>query len=119
MARILIVDDSKIIRNTLTNMLKELGHEVVAEAEDGLIGYEKYKELKPDIVTMDINMPNLDGIGAVKKIIAEFPDANILMVSSIDDRAITYDCIGEGAYDFILKPIQIDELKEKIDSVMN
>jgi two-component system chemotaxis response regulator CheY len=115
MAKVLIVDDSGIIRMQLKRMVEDLGHEVVGLAEDGQVGYEMYKEFSPDIVTMDINMPVLDGLNSVKKIIGEFPEAQIIMVSSIDDRAITYDCIGLGALDFINKPIQLDELKEKID----
>ena len=118
MAKVLVVDDSSIIRMQLKNMLEELGHEVVDLAQDGKIGYEKYKELQPDLVTMDINMPNLNGHQAVKKIIAEFPEALIIMVSSIEDRTITYDCIGDGAIDFINKPIHIDELKQKIDEAL-
>ena len=118
MAKILIVDDSKIIRNMLFNMLNELGHEVVGQAEDGEEGYEMFKTLNPDLVTMDINMPKMDGFSTVQKIIAEFPEAKIIMVSSIDDRTLTYDCIGEGALDFISKPILMDELKEKIEEAL-
>jgi len=118
MAKVLVVDDSMIIRSQLKKMLEELGHEVVGLADDGAKGYGMYTELKPDFVTMDINMPNLDGLGAVKKIIADFEDAKIIMVSSIEDRNITYECIGQGASDFIVKPIKIDELKEKIDELL-
>jgi len=114
MAKVLVVDDSGIIRMQLKKMLEELEHEVVGLAENGQEGYEFYKEKQPDVVTMDINMPVLNGLNAVEKIIEEFPDAAIIMISSIDDRSITYDCIGAGALDFINKPIQIDELKEKL-----
>jgi two-component system, chemotaxis family, chemotaxis protein CheY len=117
MAKILVVDDSKLIQMQLKNMLESLEHEVII-AEDGQIGYEKYKEEQPDLVTMDINMPNLNGHQAVQKIIAEFPDAVIIMVSSIDDRNMTYECIGAGAFDFINKPIHIEELQEKIDEAL-
>ncbi len=118
MAKILVVDDSKLIQMQLQGMLEKLEHEVIALADDGLIAYEKYQEHTPDIVTMDINMPNLDGLGAVKKIIADFPDAQIIMISSIDDRNLTYDCIGEGAMDFLNKPIQIEELEEKVNALL-
>lgn len=117
MAKVLVVDDSKLIRMQLQNMLETLNHEVIT-AEDGLIAYEKYKEEQPDLVTMDINMPNCNGLQAVQKIIGEFPDAIIVMISSIDDRSITYECIGAGAVDFINKPIHIDELQEKIDEAL-
>lgn len=118
MANVLVVDDSKLIRLQLKTMLETLENTVVGLAEDGEMAYEMYTDLQPDIVTMDINMPKLDGLGAVKKIIAEFPDAKIIMVSSIDDRNLTYDCIGEGAMDFLNKPIQIEELKEKINALV-
>lgn len=117
MAKILVVDDSELIRMQLQKMLESLGHEVVT-AEDGAIGFEQYKQHTPDLVTMDINMPNMNGHQAVQKIIEEFPDAIIIMVSSIDDRTITYECIGAGAIDFINKPIHIDELKEKVDEAL-
>jgi len=117
MAKILVVDDSKLIRMQLQNMLVNLGHEVFL-AEDGNSGYEQYKELQPDLVTMDINMPNMNGLLAVQTIIKEFPEAVIIMVSSIEDRSMTYECIGAGAIDFINKPIHIDELKEKIDEAL-
>lgn len=117
MAKILVVDDSKLIRMELQNMLESLGHEINT-AEDGQIAYEKYKELQPDLVTMDINMPNWNGLVAVQNIIAEFPDALIIMISSIEDRQMTYECIGAGAVDFISKPIKIDELQEKVDEAL-
>jgi two-component system, chemotaxis family, chemotaxis protein CheY len=117
MAKVLVVDDSKIIRMQLKNMLESLEYEVY-QAEDGAIAYEQYKEIEPDLVTMDINMPNMNGLQAVQKIIGEFPDANIIMVSSIDDRNMTYECIGAGAVDFINKPIHIDELKEKVEEAL-
>lgn len=117
MARVLVVDDSKLIRMTMKGMLEELGHEVVALAEDGEIGYEKYKEFIPDIVTMDINMPNLDGISALRKILKEFPKAKVIMASSEGEgnRGIVYDCLGEGALDFIDKPVQKEQLEKKIN----
>ena len=118
MANILVVDDSKLIRLQLKNMIEDIGHNVIAEAEDGDIAYEMYKEHNPDIVTMDINMPKLSGLGAVEKIINDFPDAMIIMISSIEDRSITYECIGKGAMDFINKPIHIEELKTKINSLL-
>lgn len=117
MAKILVVDDSKMIRMQLKNMLESLDHEVFL-AEDGQIACEQYEELKPDLVTMDINMPNMNGHQAVQKIIADDPDALIIMVSSIDDRNMTYECIGAGAVDFINKPIHIDELQEKIEEAL-
>jgi len=117
MAKILVVDDSKLIRMELQNMLESLGHQVDV-AEDGKIGYEKFKEFQPDLITMDINMPNWNGLVAVQNIIAEFPNAVIIMISSIEDRQMTYECIGAGAVDFISKPIHIEELQEKVDEAL-
>jgi len=114
MARVLVVDDSGLMRTQISAMLEELGHEVVAKANDGLSGYELYKEHQPDIVTMDINMPVLDGLGAVKKIIADFPDARILMISAHEDRTLVYEAIGHGAKDFLTKPIELEKLKIKL-----
>jgi len=114
MARVLVVDDSGLMRTQISVLLEELGHEVVAKANDGLNGYELYKEHHPDIVTMDINMPVLDGLGAVKKIISDFPDARILMISAHEDRALVYEAIGHGAKDFLTKPIELEKLKIKL-----
>lgn len=119
MAKIMIVDDSKLIRIQLKTMIEKLGHDIVFMAENGQIAYDEYSNTQPDLVTMDINMPILDGLGAVQKIIADYPMANIIMISSIDDRSLTYECIGAGAIDFINKPIQIEELEEKINSILN
>jgi len=114
MAGVLIVDDSGLMRTQISTLLEELGHEVVAQAKDGLEGYELYKEHLPDIVTMDINMPVLDGLGAVKKIIADFPDARILIISAHEDRTLAYEAIGNGAKDFLTKPIELEKLKIKL-----
>jgi len=114
MSKVLIVDDSKLIRFSLSKLLTQLGHEIVGLAEDGLIGYSMYKEHLPDLVMLDINMPNLDGLGTVKKIIADYPTAKIIMVSSMDDRTIVYECIALGAIDYINKPCEIEDIKQKI-----
>lgn len=117
MAKILIADDSKLVRETMKKMLLELGHEVIGLAEDGEEAYEKYKEFQPDIITLDINMPKLSGMGSLKKIIKDFPDAIAIMVSSEgkDNRNLVYDCIGEGAASFIDKPIVKEDLEKKIE----
>lgn len=118
MLKVLVVDDAKLMRYSLIKILKSLGHEIIGEAEDGNIAYERYKELQPDLVTMDMSMPNLDGIGAAQKICSEFPEAKIIMVSGIEDRTLTYDAIAAGAIDFINKPPQMDEIEEKISKIM-
>ena len=115
MSKILIVDDSKLIRFTLSKLFKELGHEIVGLAEDGLIGYNMYKEFLPDLVMLDINMPNLNGLKTVEKIISDYPKAKIIMVSSMDDRTIVYECIALGALDYLNKPFDKEDLKQKIE----
>jgi len=114
MARVLVVDDSGLMRTQISAMLEELGHEVIAQANNGLESYELYKKYNPEVVTMDINMPILDGLGAVKKIIADFPDARILMISAHEDRSLVYEAIGHGAKDFLTKPIELEKLKVKL-----
>jgi len=114
MSKILIVDDSKLVRFSLSKLFKELGHEIVGLAEDGLIGYDMYKEYLPDLVMLDINMPNLSGFKTVEKIILDYPNAKIIMVSAMDDRTIVYECIGLGALDYLNKPFTKETLKEKI-----
>jgi len=114
MAKVLVVDDSGLMRTQISAILEELGHEVIAQANNGLEGYELYKEYHPEIVTMDINMPILDGLGAVQKIIADFPDARILMISAHEDRELVYEAIGYGAIDFLTKPIELEKLKIKL-----
>ena len=114
MLKVLIVDDSKFQRLALSEMMKRLEYEVVGEAENGEIGFEMYKDLKPDLVTMDINMPILDGLSAVKKIISDFPDAVIFMISSHTDRSLVMEAIEESAVDFVNKPIDEETFKKKI-----
>lgn len=87
MAKILIVDDSRTSRRMLRNILIENGHEVIGEAENGQIGFEKYIELKPDIVTLDITMPVLDGLGALEKIIAYDENAHAVMVTAAGQKS--------------------------------
>lgn len=108
-ARILIVDDALFMRKMLVNILKKEGFEICAEAENGKEAIEKYMELKPDAVTMDIIMPKIDeidGIGAVKEIIKTDPQAKIIMVSAMGQHNLVIEAIQAGAKDFIVKPFQ-------------
>jgi len=128
MARIMIVDDAKVMRINLGNMLEKLGHQVVAEADSGYSAVVKYKELEPDIVTMDITMPFethtsdfdqiKDGIDAVKRIKLEFPDAKIVMVTSHGEQEKVIKAIQNGASNYILKPIKIEKLEEVISKLL-
>jgi len=108
MANVLIVDDAAFMRISIKNMLSKNGYEVVGEAENGKIGVEKYKELSPDIVTMDITMPEMDGLQALKEIIKHNPSAQVVMVSAMGQEAMVRDAIISGAKGFIVKPFKED-----------
>lgn len=118
MANILIVDDSVIMRRNLKSMLVQAGHTIVAEASDGLEAYREYGKHLPDLVTMDITMPVMNGIDAVKKIIATYPDANIIMISALDQRNMIFEAIQNGAKHYILKPITVEKILETVSGVL-
>ncbi|SHE68497.1 two-component system, chemotaxis family, response regulator CheY [Desulfofundulus australicus DSM 11792] len=116
--RILVVDDAAFMRMMIKNIVTKSGYEVVGEAENGKQAVEKYAELKPDIVTMDITMPDMDGIEAVKAIKAIDPQASIVMVSAMGQQAMVMDAIQAGARDFIVKPFQQERLLQAIERVL-
>ena len=118
MARILIVDDSRTSRKILRKVFEELDCEVCGEAKNGQEGYELYKELLPDIVTMDITMPGVDGVTALKMIKADFPDARVLMVSAAGQQKNVLDAIKNGAAEFISKPFNVDSVKQALTSIL-
>lgn len=118
MAKILVVDDSKTMRLILGKMLKEMGHEVIAEAANGQEACENYAKHLPDLVTMDITMEIMDGVAAVKKIIADFPDAKIVMVSAYGHAKMVEEAISNGAKHFLVKPLDADRAKITIDQVL-
>ncbi|MCL2125140.1 MAG: response regulator [Oscillospiraceae bacterium] len=106
MAKVLIVDDAAFMRISIKNMLTKNGYDVVGEAENGLISLDMYKELQPDIVTMDITMPEMSGLDALKEIIKIDPQAKIVMVSAMGQEAMVRDAIVSGAKGFIVKPFK-------------
>lgn len=110
MPTVLITDDTAFMRMTLKNILSKNGYDVVGEAEDGLQAIEKYKELKPNLVTMDITMPNLDGISAIKEIMKGDPEAKIVVVSAMGQKSLVIEALNAGAKDFIVKPFQPDRI---------
>lgn len=112
--RILIVDDAAFMRMTLRKMLEEFGHEIVGEAVDGNDAVEKYKELRPDLVTMDITMPNKDGITATREIKEFDPKAKVLISSAMGQESMVKDAIIAGASDFIVKPIDPQRMRTAI-----
>lgn len=116
--KILIVDDAAFMRMMIKDILTKNGFEVVAEAADGAQAVEKYKELKPDLVTMDITMPEKDGIAALKEIKEFDPNAKIIMCSAMGQQAMVIDAIQAGAKDFIVKPFQADRVIEAIQKTL-
>ena len=118
MARILIVDDAAFMRMMVKDILLKNGFEVVGEAKDGAEALEKYRELKPDLVTLDITMPNVDGLQALKNIKAEFPDAKAIMCSAMGQQVMVIDAIQNGAKDFIVKPFQADRVVEAVNKAL-
>ena len=104
MKRVLITDDAAFMRMSLKNMLERNGFEIVGEAENGAIAVEKYKLLKPDIVTLDITMPVLDGIGALKQIKEFDKSAKVMMISAMGQESIVREAVISGAMGFVIKP---------------
>lgn len=112
--KILIVDDAAFMRMMIKDILTKNGYEISGEAENGLKAVEKYKEDKPDLVIMDITMPEMDGIEAVKKIKDLDPNANIIMCSAMGQQAMVIEAIQAGAKDFVVKPFQADRVIEAV-----
>jgi two-component system chemotaxis response regulator CheY len=118
MAKVMVVDDAAFMRMMLKTMLTEGGHEVVAEAANGNEAISTYLRVKPDLVTMDITMPELDGVGAVKEIRKADPSAKIIMCSAMGQKAMVVDAINAGAKDFLVKPFQKDRVIESVNKVL-
>ena len=116
--RILIVDDAAFMRMMIKDILTKNGYEVVGEGENGIRAVEKYKELTPDLVLMDITMPEMNGIDAVKNIKAIDPGAKIVMCSAMGQQAMVIESIQAGARDFIVKPFQADRVLEAVRKVI-
>ena len=112
--RVLVVDDAAFMRMMVKDILTKNGYEVVGEAENGMKALEKYQELKPDLVTMDITMPEMDGISAVKEIKKVDANAKIVMCSAMGQQAMVIEAIQAGARDFIVKPFQADRVLEAV-----
>lgn len=119
MARILIVDDAKFMRLTLSNILTKANHEVVGEGENGKDAIKLYRELNPDLVTLDITMPEMSGLEAIKEIKKEFPQAVVIMCSAMGQQKMVVESIEAGAKDFIVKPFDEGRVLEAINRVLN
>ncbi|WP_448375947.1 chemotaxis protein CheY [Fervidobacterium sp.] len=118
MARVLVVDDAAFMRMMLKDILTKGGHEVVGEAANGVEAVEKYKELKPDVVTMDITMPEMNGIDAIKEIRKFDPNATVIVCSAMGQQAMVIEAIQAGAKDFIVKPFQAARVIEAVQKVL-
>ena len=117
MARILIVDDSRTSRKILRNILEEAGNEVVAEGVDGADGVEKFKEFKPDITTLDITMPVMDGLEALKNIKSFDSNAKIIMITAAGQQNKMLDAIKHGASEFVTKPFEAEAVIKLIEKL--
>lgn len=117
MKKILIVDDAAFMRMMLKDILTKNGYEIAGEAVNGKEAAEQYEALQPDIVTMDITMPQVDGIQGLKLIKAKYPDAKIVMCSAMGQQAMVVDAINAGACDFIVKPFQPDRVLEALRKI--
>ena len=119
MARILVVDDSRTSRRILKGILEEFGHEGIDEAENGEIGYIKYNELKPDLVTMDITMPKMDGLECLKVIKHKNADAKVVMITAAGQKDKMMEAIKNGASEFVTKPFDKEEIGKVITRVLS
>ena len=115
---VLICDDAAFMRMMIKDILTKNGYNIVGEAENGAKAVEKYAELKPDLVLMDITMPEMDGIEALKKIKAADANASIIMCSAMGQQAMVIESIQSGAKDFIVKPFQADRVLEAVQKVV-
>jgi two-component system chemotaxis response regulator CheY len=112
--KVLVIDDSPMTIKIMESILNELGHEIVGTEHSGERALETYRACKPDLVTMDIVMPVVDGIEATKRIIAEFPDAKIIIVSAYGQETIVQDTLKWGARGYVTKPVKAEELEKQI-----
>ncbi|MGY3189995.1 two-component system chemotaxis response regulator CheY [Lysinibacillus sp. TE18511] len=118
MPTVLVVDDTLFMRVAISNMLTEWGYEVVGKAANGKEAVAMYRELQPDLVTMDVTMPVMTGIAAVKEIIPEFPNAKIIMITALGQQKLIVEAIESGAKDFITKPFEPARLKAVVDQLI-
>jgi len=112
--RIMIVDDALFMRVTLKNILSKEGHEIAGEAANGREAVALYQSVRPDVVTMDITMPEMDGITAVKHIKQFDPSARIIMCTAMGQKNLVMEAVAAGAKDFIVKPFQPDKVLESV-----
>ena len=118
MARVLVVDDAAFMRKMVSDALTKGGHEVVGEAGNGLEAVAQYQTLKPEVTTLDITMPEKDGLAALKEIIALDPAARVIMSSALGQESKVLESIKAGARDFVVKPFQADRVIEAVGKAL-
>jgi two-component system, chemotaxis family, chemotaxis protein CheY len=118
MARVLVVDDAVFMRKVVSDALAKGGHEVVGEAANGVEAVEQWQSLKPDVTTLDITMPEKDGLAALKEIVALDPSARVIMCSALGQESKVLESIKAGAKDFIVKPFQPDRVLGAIEKAV-
>jgi two-component system chemotaxis response regulator CheY len=117
-AKVLIVDDAAFMRMMIKDILVNNGYEILGEANNGLKAVELYRKERPDVVTMDITTPDMDGIAAVKEIRSQDPSAKIIMCSALGQQSMVMEAIQAGARDYIVKPFQPDRVLEALKKVL-
>jgi two-component system, chemotaxis family, chemotaxis protein CheY len=115
---VLVCDDAIFMRTMITDILSQAGYDIIGEAESGAQAVQRYRDLKPDLVTMDIVMPDMGGIEAVREIVKHDPDAKILMCSAMGQQALVVEAIQAGAKDFVVKPFQPSRVLEAVQRVL-
>ncbi len=115
---VLVCDDAIFMRTMISDILAQAGYEVVGEAETGTQAVERFRDLNPDLVTMDIVMPDMGGIDAVREIIKIAPNAKVLMCSAMGQQALVVEAIQAGAKDFVVKPFQPSRVLEAVQRVL-
>jgi two-component system chemotaxis response regulator CheY len=118
MARILVVDDAAFMRKMVTDALTKGGHEVIGEAGNGTEAVQQYQSLKPDLTTLDITMPEKDGLSALKDIMALDPSAKVIMCSALGQESKVLESIKLGAKDFVVKPFQADRVLDAVGKAL-
>ena len=118
MARVLVVDDAAFMRKMVSDALTKGGHEVVGEAGNGIEALSQYQALKPDLVTLDITMPEKDGLAALAEIVAADPSARVVMCSALGQESKVLEAIKLGAKDFVVKPFQPDRVIEAVGKAL-
>ena len=118
MARVLVVDDAAFMRKMVTDALSCGGHEIVGEAANGAEAVARFQELRPDVMTLDITMPEKDGLTALKEIIAVDPGAKVVMCSALGQESKVLESIKLGAKDFVVKPFQADRVLSAIEKAL-